>query len=202
MVATRTSVAPELKRKISPGLHTMVAEHSVSLWLFGLGLAAFLLYGPVVGVRDHNGFRYLLGPWVCPSIVATYRTLVPFRPFRGTVFVERTYDVDTTDPVVMRLVGTYRSSDAVRHLWKQTLKFSGVLFVTMGILALLVRDSLNWSFPYSLDGSVASDTSRYWFWMGWIGGCLGSFIALMADHITWGLRLWSSQEVATNAGKS
>jgi hypothetical protein len=202
MVATKTSVAPELKRKISPGLHTMVAEHSVSLWLFGLGLAAFLLYGPVVGVRDHNGFRYLLGPWFCPAIVAAYRTIVPFTPFRGTTFVEHTYDVDRTDPAVMRLVELYKSSEAVRYLWKQTLKFAAVLFVIMGFLALLTRGSLRWSFPYSLDGSAASDTSRYWFWMGWIGGCLGSFIALMADYITWGLRLWSSREVATNAGKN
>lgn len=198
MVASRTGLPRELKRKISPGLHTMVAEHSAFLWWFGLGFSVLLLYGPVAGVPDHNGFRYLLGPWICPAIVAAYRTIVPFRPFRGTTFVEHTYDVDRNDPAVMRLVELYKSSEAVRNLWKQTLKFAAVLFVIMGFLALLTRGSLRWSFPYSLDGAVVSDTARYWFWMGWIGGCVGSFIALMTAYIRWGLMTWAQRELQMN----
>lgn len=198
MVATMTGLPQELKRKISIGLHTMVAEHSDFLRLFGLGFSALLLYGPVAGVPDHNAFRYLLGPWICPAIVAAYRTIVPFRPFRGTTFVEHTFDVDKTDPAVMRLVELYKSSEAVRNLWKQTLKFAAILFVIMGFLALLTRGSLRWSFPYSLDGTVVSDTARYWLWMGWIGGCVGSFIALMTDYIGWGLMTWPQRELRMN----
>lgn len=194
LFASRTVLPQELKRKISPGLHTMVAEHSAFLRLFGLGFSVLLLYGPVAGMPDHNGFRYLLGPWICPAIVAAYRTIVPFRPFRGTTFVEHTHDVDRTDPAVMRLVELYKSSEAVRYLWKQTMKFAAVLFVIMGFIALLTRGSLRWSFPYSLDGAAASDTARYWFWMGWIGGCLGAFIALMTDYIRWGLMTWAQRE--------
>jgi hypothetical protein len=201
IVLRRVNLSPGLRHKISPGLYTMVAQQGVFLRLFGLGLSAFFLYGPVAGAPDHNGFRYLLGPWICPGIVAGYRTLVPFRPFRGTAFVERTYDVDRTDPVVMRLVGIYRSMEAGRYLWKRALKLSMVLFMIMGILALVLRNSLNWSFPYSSDGAIVSDPAKYWFWMGWIGGCLGSFLALMTDYITWGLMTWAKRETAMSAGK-
>jgi len=201
MAATRSGIPPELRRKISPGLYTMVVQHSVFLRLFGVGLSALLLYGPVAGIPDHNGFRYLLGPWVCPSLVAAYRTFFPFRPYRGTPFLDRTHDIDREDPVVMRLVEIYRSNEAKCYLWGQALRLSGILFAIMGILALLVRDSLNWSFPYSLERSLASPISRYWFWMGWIGGCLGSFITLMTDYITWGLMTWGRQEAAIGAGK-
>lgn len=196
-LSRRVNLPPGLRHKISPGLYTMVAQQSTFLRSFGVGLSAFFLYGPVAGVPDHNGFRYLLGPWVCPSLVTAYRTFFPFRPYRGTPFLGRTHDIDREDPAVMRLVEIYRSSEAKRYLWGQTLKLSGVLFLFMGTLAFLLRESLKWSFPYS----PASPTSRYWFWMGWIGGCLGSFITLMTAYITWGLMTWGRQEAAISAGK-
>jgi hypothetical protein len=165
---------------------------------FGLGLAAFCLYGPIAGASDHNGFRYLVGPWICPSVTAVFRSLFPFRPYRGIMFVDRTRDVDTTDRVSMRLVEIYRSNEARGYLWRQCLKLSAILFVIMGLLSLPVQHSLNWSFPYSLYQSMPSSASRDWFWLGWGGGILGSYIALMTDYVTWGLMRWANQEVRTS----
>jgi len=194
VAATRLVLPPELRRKISPALYTMIAQRSTFMRYFGLGLAAFCLYGPIAGPTDHNGFRYLVGPWVCPGVTAVFRSFFPFRPYRGIMFVDRTRDVDTTDPASLRLVEVYRSSEARRCLWRQWLKLSAILFVIMGLLSLPIRDSLNWSFPYSLSQSGASSVSRDWFWLGWSGGILGSYIALMTDYVTWGLATWAAKE--------
>jgi hypothetical protein len=192
--ATRLVLPPELRRKISPALYTLIAQRSTFMRYFGLGLAAFCLYGPIAGPTDHNGFRYLVGPWICPGVTAVFRSFFPFRPYRGILFVDRTRDVDITDPASMRLVEVYRSSEARRCLWRQWLKLSAILFVIMGLLSLPIRDSLNWSFPYSLSQSGASSVSRDWFWLGWSGGILGSYIALMTDYVTWGLATWAAKE--------
>src|SRR2546426_12679235 len=97
MPANKVAVPPELRSKVSPALFTFVAEQRTFLKLFGTGLAVFALYGPIVKRPDHNGFRYLLGPWLCPSIVAIYYMVLPFRPYRGTRFSGRPRDIDTSD---------------------------------------------------------------------------------------------------------
>jgi hypothetical protein len=198
VAANRLILPPELRRRISPGLYTLIAQGSTFMRYFGLGLAAFCLYGPIAGPTDHNGFRYLVGPWICPTLTAAYRSFFPFRPYRGVMFVDRTRDIDTTDPVSMRLVAVYRSNEARSYLWRRSLNLSGILFVIMGLFALLVRHSLNWSFPYSSYQSLPSSTSRDWFWLGWSGGILGSYIALMTDYVTWGMTRWADQEVRTS----
>jgi hypothetical protein len=198
VVANKLVLPPELRRKISPALYTLIAQRSAFMRYFGLGLAAFCLYGPIAGASDHNGFRYLVGPWICPSMIAAFHSFFPFRPYRGVIFVDRTRDIDTTDPVSMRLVSVYRSSRARLYVWRQSLKLSTILFVIMGLLALPVQHSLNWSFPYSLYDSLPSNVSIDWFWLGWGGGILGSYLALMTDYITWGLMNWASQEVRTS----
>lgn len=199
MAANRLVLPPELRRKISPALYTLIAQRSTFMRYFGLGLAAFCLYGPIAGISDHNGFRYLVGPWICPGVTAVFRSFFPFRPYRGIMFVDRTRDVDTTDVASMRLVEVYRSSKARRYLWRQWLKLSAILFIIMGLLSLPVRDSLIWSFPYSLHQSVASSVASDWFWLGWGGGILGSYIALMTDYVTWGLGTWADEEGRTSS---
>jgi len=104
MPGSKMTIPPELKRRVSPPLFSMIAEHRTFLKLFGTGLEAYSLYGPVRVRPDHNGFLYLFGPWICPSIVAIYYTFFPWRPYRGIVFLERTGDIDVGDPVVMRLM--------------------------------------------------------------------------------------------------
>ncbi len=198
VAANKLVLPPELRRKISPALYTLIAQQSSFMRYFGLGLAAFCLYGPIAGASDHNGFRYLVGPWICFGVTAVFRSFFPFRPYRGILFVDRTHDIDTTDPASMRLVEVYRSIEARRYLWRQCLKLSAILFVIMGLLSLPVRDSLNWFFPYSLYQSVPSSVSRDWFWLGWGGGILGSHIALMTDYVTWGLTTWAGEEVRTS----
>ena len=48
------------------------AEMTGTVGTIALGaILAFTLYGPVgVGKSDHNGFVYLFGPWVFPSLIA------------------------------------------------------------------------------------------------------------------------------------
>lgn len=194
MGANKLNLPPELRRKISSALYTMVAQQRTFLRYFGLGLSAISLYGPIAGPSDHNGIRYLVGPWVCPSLTALFRTVRPFRPYRAARFIGGTSDVDTKDPVVMRLVNIYRSDAARNYLWRQALKLSAILFVIMLIVSVPVRNSLNWSFPYSRYGSLPTSVSTNGFWLGLMGGALGSYIALMADYITWGLMTWATQE--------
>ncbi len=94
----------------------------------------------------------------------------------------------------MRLVEIYRSDAARLYLWRRSLTLSAMLFVIMAILAVPVRHSLNWSFPYSLNGLTPSSNAINGFWLGWAGGALGAFIALGVDYVTWGLMTWAEQE--------
>src|SRR5205823_5012900 len=110
----------------------------------GIGLAALGLYGPVTVHPDHDGFLYLLGPWLFPSIVAILYSFVPFRPYRGVFWNLSMQEVDMNDPVALRLVDLYKSDEARRQLWHESLKISGVLFAILGTAAFLLRDSLNW----------------------------------------------------------
>jgi hypothetical protein len=61
---------PERLRRKVPSALLMLADEHVSLTFFGLGLAILFLYGPVAGIPDHNGLRYLLGPPICASVPA------------------------------------------------------------------------------------------------------------------------------------
>jgi hypothetical protein len=192
MPASRTSIPPQLVRKISPGLLVFTGAGGLFAKVFGMGLTVFGLFGSVVLHRGehphHSVFLYLFGPWVFPSIVALCFTFSPFRPYRGVVYMGKTRSIDASDPVAMRLAELFKSSEARRHLWFQTLKFSGTLFVVMVVLAIALRHSLSWS-PSPMDlGSAALATT-------------GSLVALSADYIGWGLTTWASRETAHQAVK-
>jgi len=109
-----------------------------------IGGMVLSLHGP-----DHNGFLYLLGPWVCPTLIAfSWSALFArrrFRIYRGSPLAEHSY-VDTgDDPVVTRLGELFNSNEARRHLWHEaTLKVSTILFATLGTAAFLFRNSLEW----------------------------------------------------------
>lgn len=152
---------------------------------FGMGMMIFGLYGTIVlhsgEIPSHNGFMYLLGPWIFPSLVAACYAAMPFRPYRGIVYTEKTRDVDTNDPIVMRLVALFKSKEALGHLWIQTLQFSAIIFFVMGILAIIMRKSLTWGPAWNdLGGSALALT--------------GSFLALTADYIDWCLMTWAERE--------
>jgi hypothetical protein len=180
-----------LKVKISPSLFLAYGRSGVFMKLFGIGLAAMGLHGTLVlhpGEQPHHsGLMFLIGPWFFPAIVVIGYTFFPFRPYRGTRFVEKKRDIDVTDPVVMHLVELFKCTEARRHLWCRTfLGISGILFLVMGLFAVLHRHTLSWSLsPVDLGGAGLA-----------IGG---SLIAVSADLISWGLKTWAERETGLNA---
>lgn len=186
----RTVIPPRLRHKVSPGLLMFVDEQRAVKSL-GTLLAAFGLYGPVARHTDHNGFLYLLGPWVCPSIVTLFWSLVTHRPYRGQ-FYSGLRDVDTTDPSVMRLVQLYKSSESKHHMWLGSLRLSGILFAILGSAALLLRHSLNWEFPSPQNGFLWAP--GHWFWVGVSLSLVGSFLAVAGGFTNWCLRTWAERE--------
>jgi hypothetical protein len=155
-----------------------------------MGFAALCLYGP-----EHNGFLLLLGPWLCPSIAAAFFTFLPPLPSRGFPTSSDWRGVDRGDPVVMRLVELYKSDAARRHLWSQSLKVSAILFAVLGTAAIVLRNSLNWALPSSLNGFLYQWRGPgYWFWYGLIGSSIFSFVALVIDHVGWVTTTWASRE--------
>jgi hypothetical protein len=191
---------PELERKISPWM-VNIAEVAGTVGKSVLtGVAGFFLYGYLgVSGSDHNGFLFLVGPWVCPCVIAfLFSALVArrhLRVFRGSPFAEHSYVKD--DPVVMRLVALLNSDEARRHLWRETLKLSSILFVILGIAAILQRDSLNWAFP-SLQNQFLLHQRHgepgFWFWSG-LFSCSGvMFFVLTSDYQRWCLLTWAKRE--------
>lgn len=180
MAANNNVVPSELRGKIQPLVLTFF-ERPVWVILFGLGFALLSLYGPIIGPPDHNGFRYLLAPWVCPWIGAAYFLFVPYNPYRGSpLFVGKMLDLDQRDPDARRLVQLFESQEARRVLVRIVLKISAILFMIMALITLIIPDSLNWSF------------SSYWLIPGVLGCCIGSSIVIAAQYIGWGLRNWAS----------
>lgn len=102
----------------------------------------------------------------------------------------------------MRLVELYKSREARRHVWKQALTLSGILFAIVWTAAIMLRNSLNWELPSSKNGYLyPGHGPGSWFWVGLIGCSLFSFVALAADHVGWVIGTWASQEAAHHARK-
>lgn len=200
---------PELARKISPWM-VNTAEMTGTVGTIALGaILAFTLYGPVgVGKSDHNGFVYLFGPWVFPSLIALLWSVrlakLPFRIFRGNPYTVHTF-VDTgEDPVVMRLAALCKSNEARRHVWHEALKLSSTLFAILGTAAILFRDSLNWTLPSSqnqflLTRRVGEPGS--WFWLSLLGCPVFTLLIIVSDHTRWCLTTWAKQESAHHLAK-
>jgi len=195
-VSSSETIPPALRRKISSALLMSVGRDGRALKMLGIGLAAAGLYGPITVNPDHNGVLYLLGPWIAPTVVALLYTFVPFRPYRGVFWAKNMHEVDEHDPVVMRLVELYKSDEARRHVWHESLKISGILFAILGTAAFLLRDSLNWTLPSSLNQFLWTQRQGpgHWFWVGFIGSFIGSYLALSAAYIGWGLTTWVERE--------
>jgi hypothetical protein len=179
------SVPPNLARRVSPGLLMFTGASGIFMKCFGIALAVLGLYGTIVlhrGERPHHsGVLYLVGPWVFPEVVAACFALSPFRPYRGIVFIQKTQDIDPSDPVAMRLVELLKSQEARHQLRCQALQLSGILFALMLLPAFLLRGSLSWSFSPTDLGGVAL-------------GLMGSFIAMSSSYIGWAFKTWVERE--------
>jgi hypothetical protein len=191
--ASETMIPPQLKRKISPALLMFAGRNGRAPRIVGVGISAWMLYGPATVHPDHNGFLYLLAPWIIPSVVAIFYMLIPFRPYRGVVWERNMQEADTNDPAVVRLAELYKSGEARRHLLHENLKLSGILFAILGTAAILLRDSLNWTLPSSQNQFLLRP--GHWFWIGIIGCFIGCYVALSAAYIGWGLTTWATREV-------
>jgi hypothetical protein len=188
----------ELARKISPWTVNS-AEMAGPVGKTALvGAMALCLYGPGwTGNSDHNGYLYILGPWICPTFIAllwsTRLAMLPFRPFRGSPFSEHKFI--TGDPVVTRLAELFKSDEARRHLWRESLKLSSVLFAILGGAAILMRDALQWILPSPqnqfLLNRIAGEPG-YWFWGGVFGCVLFAFLVLISDYYRWCLLTWAN----------
>jgi hypothetical protein len=185
--ANKVAIQPKLRNKVPPILFMFLEQRRFWI-LFGIGFCILMLYGPVVGHPDHNGYRYLLGPVLCPMACAIYMVVRPFNPYKG--FAARLggmIDSHESEPDARRLLELFKSDLARHHIWRTTAKVSGVLFLFMAIAAAVLRNSLNWT--------ILSP----WFGQGLIGGCLGSFVAIGAEYIGWGLKTWASQDSGLQA---
>jgi len=200
----KTMLPPELARKISPWI-VNAAEMTGPVGKSALtAVAAFLLSGGIVLARypDPNGFVYLLGPWVCPSVAAIVVLAMPHKLWRGSFANPK--DLDANDPVVMRLVELYKSDEARRHLWHEALKLSVILFAILGTAAFFLRSSLNWTLPSSQNHFLSNSRigePGSWFWVGLLGCSWAAFLLLVSDYQRWCLTTWAKRESARHAVK-
>lgn len=179
--ASRNPIPRELKDKIPPLMFTLVVEMRTFGIIFGLALALFSLYGPIIGPSNHNGFRYLLGPWVCPWLLALYYRFFPYHPYRGsTLFVGELVDLDKRDVDAKRLDELFQSAEARHMLVRTTLKMSVIIFVVMALVTATVHDSLNWSL------------SSAWQDPGLLVGAIAASIAVGVEYLSWGISRWAA----------
>jgi hypothetical protein len=182
-MARKINLIPgRLRRKVPSALLGMADEH-VFLTVVGLGLAILFLYGPVVGMRDHNGLRYLLGPLICAFIPAAWYIWRPLHPYSG--YRGRWNNLgpllwkDKSDPECARLVEVFRSQEARRFLTVAAQQLTIVLFVPLAVAAFLLGSNLNWSVNT--------------FFVGLIPAAIGTWIVVFPNLIAWGLRVWASE---------
>jgi hypothetical protein len=180
VAATEVHITARRRAKV-PALLWMLSERHRFWTIFGIGVAAISLYGPIVKHVDHNGWRYLCGPFLCPLIPAAYFLLRPLNPYRtGGARFSSMIDLNKRDEEASRLVGLFDSAAAMRSLLRSTILVSGILFVVMLAATIASYSSINWLFPSP------------WLGQGLLGGCIGSSVAIMTQHVDWGLRTWVS----------
>lgn len=204
----KSMLPPELARKISPWMVSSAEMTSAVGKSAFIGLAAFFLFGGPVSITnpDHSGFVYLLGPWVCPSLIALFFSSLfaktHFKVYRGSPFAEHS-NVDTDDPAVMRLEVLFNSDEIRRHLWHESLKLSCILFAILATAAILLRDSLYWTLPSPQNQFFLNRRAGepgFSFWLGLLGCTLFTFVILGSDYIRWGLTTWADRESAHKVG--
>jgi hypothetical protein len=196
----KTIIPYELARKISPWM-VNPAEMTGGVGKTALVLAmALCLYGPGWTLNtDHNGFLYLFGPWLCPTLIALLLSAMlaylPFKPFRGSPFSEHTYVQG--DPVVTRLVELYKSDEARHHLWSESLRLSTILFAILGAAMVFNRDTMEWNLPSRQNQFLMNEMAGqpgYYFWAGLCGCFIFAFLFLKSAYDRWCLLTWAKRE--------
>lgn len=186
--ATASKSEPRLRRKVPAPLVAMAFDARTFFYRFGLGFAALSIFGPLVGHPDHNGYRYLCAPLICPFAAVLYYIAIPFNPYRGMWARRCGMELkDLVDPERARLVMLFRSGVARRLLFRSALKVCGILFAIMVVFTLIFWHSLVWRFPTA------------WLGLGLFGCCMGAWMAIGIEYIHWGIASWESQAAAKGA---
>jgi hypothetical protein len=182
MSSNNRAIPKALERKL-PSFVLALYRSRAFATPFYMFLTMFFLYGPVVQrTADHNGFRYLLGPFVCPILPVVYQILRPFNPYRGTpAILAGMVGLDARDTDAQRLVAIFRSTEYRRFVLRTSLNMTIILFGCMLIVTLLSVRSLNW------------DAVSPWFGQGLIGGAIAFFCAVGTEIVTWGINKWAVQ---------
>jgi hypothetical protein len=156
---------------------------------FGIVMAAFMLYGPIPArAADHNGYRYLLGPLVCPVLAALCSLLFPLNPYRSRFgSVRGLYRLDERDEGARLLVELLRSDDCRQVTVVAAAKSAAVLLPIMAVFALVFRQSLNWNLHSP--------------WQGWGigGGTFFSWIMIRVQVLRWALTSWWKESGSSRA---
>jgi len=150
----------------------MSVEQRIFWLLLGFALYVASLNGPIIGKTDHNGYRYLIGPFVCALIASSFFIFRPFNPYRGPAArLGGMEAVPESDLEARRLVELFRSDHARQFIWQTSAKMSSICFLLMAIITWADRNSLHWSI------------SSPWAVPGLIGGCIGAYLAIGAEYI-------------------
>ncbi len=199
-------IPPELACKISPD-NINLAEGIGRVGKTTFTISAIFLFLGWVGTEksDQNGVIYLLGPWICPALIAGLLSVVlrHFKAYRGGVWLGG-FAYITDDPAVTRLNAIFRSDEARRHLWRESVRFSCIMFVIVWTAALLLRRPLNWTWPsprndFLLNERIGQPGS--WFWVSMFGPLVCMFIVLFSDCLRWGLTTWAKREAALHSAE-
>jgi hypothetical protein len=148
--------------------------------VFSSLLAGFSLYGPIpVRLADHNGYRYLLGPFICPLLGLAVHLLFPLNPYRWLGYSNRSLNrLDERDEGARHLIEITHSAGYRRAAREAALSLAFLLFPLLGGCSLLFRSSLDWS--------LVSPG----FHFGWGGGWLAAWLFIRVRTVSWSLETW------------
>jgi hypothetical protein len=150
---------------------------------FGIGFAVLSIYGPLFGPHgDHNGWRYLVAPLICPPFCALHYRFMPGNWYHGS-FARGTkfFDLDNRNGDARRFVQLFRSPAAHSFIWRAAAKVMLIEFTAMLVatIATAATGKLGWSISSS------------WLWAGLLGCCIGSYIAVCGEVLAWAVATWA-----------
>ena len=173
---------PELRKLVPPWSYLFFIEWKDGNALICASFTAVTIYGPIIGPADHNGFRYLFAPLLCPAVAIIVNLLTPYDPYAvGYAGLDGMTSFEKSDPESKRLVAILRSDEARRFIWGKAARISALLYLFVAIATILTPGPLKWSI--NSPGLVPS----------LIGGCLGALLWLTGDYIAWGILTWANQ---------
>ena len=184
MTANSRHIPGSVRRKV-PSALLGIADARTLIVVLGLGLALLMIYGPLVGQGDHNGWRYLLAPLVYPWVPAAYYIFRPVRPYSGYRGrwnnLGGLIDKDQSDLEAARLTALFQSAEARRYMVRTALRMSVILFVPLAVATLALGESVSWR-PYS-----------QWLFFSATCGVIGCTVAFFAETLHWGITTWARE---------